>query len=468
MGQTVFPYIPNSAPGKKEELLKEIGLSSVEDIFKEIPDHLRYKKELKIPSPFLSEFELKKHVEGILNKNTSTGENLSFLGGGAWQHYVPAVCSTIASRDEFLTAYQREAYADHGKFQALFEASSMLGDLLEMDAVAPPTYDWANAAAIACRMAGRITEREEILVPGSMRQERLAIMRNYCSPDLIIRTIAFHSSTGQLDQEDLKEKLSPKTAAIYIENPSYLGFIEREGEAIGALAKENGSEMIVGVDPSSLGVLAPPSSYGATMACGDIQPFGLGLQWGGGLAGFIASPDEERYIEQYPTLLYGITKTVKEGQYGYGRVAFERTSYAVREKGRDFVGTSASLYGIVSGVYLALMGPQGLRELGEGIMQRTAYAREALSSIPSVNAKAIDALSFKEFVVTFDHHLTVKKIHKALLEKGVFGGWDLGEEFPQYSNSALYAITEVHTKEDIDRLVEALKEILNEKGVAER
>lgn len=458
----VYPYIANSAPGVREEMLREIGIDSVEDIYKEIPDHLRFKGRMNIPGPILSEYELKRHVESILAKNKSTSEYLSFLGAGIWQHYVPAVVDTIIYRDEFLTAYVGDFYADHGKGQALFETASMVGELVDMDVVSTPTYDWANAIAISCRMAARMTGRKEILVAGTMSPGRLAVVRNYCKPDIRVKQIAFHHDTGLMDLDDLRRQLSSDTAAVYFENPSYLGFIETQGHEISALAKAAGAEVIVGVDPSSLGVVAAPAQYGADIVCGELQPFGIHMQWGGGLSGFIATRDEERYVAEYPTLLYGLTTTEKEGEYGFGQVWYERTSYGSREKGKDFVGTTTALYGIAAGVYLALLGPEGLYELGEGIMQRVAYAIDVLSGVKGVRVPVLQSVPFKEFVVSFeDTGKTVAEINKGLLEHKIFGGKDISKEFPQYGQSALYAITEVHSRDDILRLADALDRVIN-------
>jgi glycine dehydrogenase subunit 1 len=451
------PYIPNSVPEIKEQMLKEIGIDSVEDIFKEIPDHLRFKGQMNLPEPILSEYALRRHVEGILAKNKNCKDNISFLGGGTWQHYVPSVCDTIASRDEFLTAYVGDAYSDHGKFQALFESASMIGELVDMDVVNTPTYDWANAIAISCRMAARINGRKEILVPKSMSPGRLMVVNNYCKPEIRVIPVDYNVNTGLLNLADLRRKISSNTSAVYFENPSFLGVIETQVEEISKIAKENGALVIVGVDPSSLGVLEAPAKYGADIVCGELQPFGMHMQWGGGLSGFIATRDEKEFVAEYPSLLFGITTTTKEGEYGFGEVFYERTSYASREKGKDFIGTCTALYGIVAGVYLALMGPQGMQELGEGIMQRVQYAISKLSKIKGVKL-AFDGYHFKEFVLNFDKTgKTVAEINAGLKALNIFGGKDLSKDFPELGQSALYCITEVHTQEDIDKLVEALE-----------
>ena len=463
MGETVFPYIANSVPSVKKRMLEEIGLKSADDIFAEIPERLRYKRSLNLPKPLLSEYEMRRHVEGLLGQNLSCNDRLSFLGGGTWQHYVPAVVDTIIERDEFLTAYVGDAYADHGKFQAMFEMASMVGELVDMDVVNTPTYDWANAIAISVRMAARMNGRKEVLVDGSMSPKRLAVVRNYCLPDIAVKVVEFDRAHGGMDLGDLRAKISAATSSVYFENPSYLGFIEGRGEEIASIAHAAGAELIVGVDPSSLGVLTPPARYGADIVCGELQPLGIHMQWGGGLAGFIATRDEPKYVAEYPSLLFGLTTTTKEGEHGFGQVYYERTSYASRERGKDFIGTTTALYGIATAVYLALMGPQGMHELGMGILQRATFAADLLAALPGVKAPYIEASGFKEFVVNFDGTgKTVAEINKALLRRGIFGGKDLSGEFPELGQSALYAFTEVHTKGDIERLAHALEEVLAE------
>jgi len=378
------PYIPNSVPEIKEQMLSEIGLESVEDIFGAIPDHLRFKGKMNIPGPIMSEYQLRRHVERILARNDNCSRNTSFLGGGCWQHYVPAVCDTIGSRDEFLTAYVGDTYSDHGKFQALFESASMIGELVGMDVVSAPSYDWANALAMACRMAVRKTGRREILYCSSLSPERHLVMQNYCKPEIRLIPVEFSLSNGLMELADLRKKISGNTAAIYLENPTFFGNIEVQAPEIVKIAREAGAEAIVGVDPSSLGVLEAPGAYGATIVVGDLQPLGLHLQFGGALSGFIATPDEEEYVAEYPTVIYGLTTTKVEGEYGFGHVYYERTSYASREKGKDSIGTTTALHSIIAGVYLALMGPRGMAELGEGIIQRLSYAKQAVGNLKGV------------------------------------------------------------------------------------
>jgi glycine dehydrogenase subunit 1 len=341
----------------------------------------------------------------------------------------------------------------------------MMGELLNMDVVNVPTYDGYQAAATSIRMASRMTGRRQVLVSRTISAGKLSKIRDYCRPKIEIKLIGYDSETGQLDLNALQAEISSKTAAVYFDNPSYLGFIETRGDEISRIAHDHGAVCVVGADPISLGVLTPPVEYGADIVCGDIQSLGMHMQFGGGQAGFIATRDEKEYVMEYPSRLFGIAPTVVKGEYGFGDVAYERTSFAVREEGKEWVGTAAALWGITAGVYLALMGPQGMVEIGGGIMSRSRYAMVQMAKIKGIKAPLFQSPHFKEFVVNFDGTgQTVAEIDKALLARGIFGGKDLSKEFPELGHSALYCVTEVHTKADIDRLVDALKEVVEENG----
>lgn len=459
-GYKYHPYIPNSVPEVQEEMLKEIGLNSLEELHEEVPEELKLRENMNLPKAFESEFELKKHVESLLKKNKTCSDNLNFLGAGCWQHYVPAVCDEVNSRAEFLTAYGGEPYNDHGRFQTLFEYQSLVAELVDMDVVNVPTFDWGQAAATSIRMASRITGRKEALVPKTIDQDRFLIMKNYCAPDIKFIFVDYDKNTGNMDINDLSAKVSDKTCAVYFENPSSLGFIELHGKEISKIAHDKGAISVVGVDPISLGVLAPPSNYGADIVCGDLQPLGIHMYYGGGQSGFIATRDEEKFVMEYPSRLFGIAPTCVEGEYGFGDVAYDRTSFGhLREKGKEYVGTQTALWGITAGVYLALMGPNGMYEVGQAIMQNSQYAVLKLNKINGVKGSVFNSPYFKEFIVDFNGTgKTVKEINNILLGKGIFGGKDLSKDYPELGQCALYCVTEIHTKEDIDKLVNAIEE----------
>ena len=430
-------------------------------MYEDIPDALRLKRKMDLPEPFLSEHDLTRHVEDLLAQNATCKDHLNFRGAGCYQHFVPAVCDEINGRSEFLTAYAGEPYDDHGRFQALFEYSSMMGELLEMDVVNVPTYDGFQAAATSIRMACRLTSRNEALVCGAINPDKFSMITNYCLPDISIKQIDIDCETGNINFSALGRAISNKTAVVYIENPSYLGMISIHGAEIAELAHKYGAEYVVGVDPISLGVLAPPAEYGADIVCGDIQSLGMHMQFGGGQAGFIASRDEEKYLMEYPSRLFGITPTSVPGEYGFGDVAYERTSFAIREQGKEWVGTASALWGITAGVYLALMGPQGMAEVGEVIIQKSQYAAMQLAAIRNVRSPIFDGPYFREFVVNFDGTgKTVAEINTDLLAQGIFGGKDLSQEYPELGNCALYCVTELHRQADIDRMVAAVREIV--------
>lgn len=460
----IYPYIPNSVEEIKAEMLREVGASNLMDLYEEIPKHLLLGRRLDISEPILDEFSLKQHISSLLQKNMNANETINFLGAGCYQHFVPAVCDEINGRGEFLTAYGGDPYADHGRIQALFEYSSMMAELLDMDVVGAPVYDGPNAFAKAVCMAARITGRSEVLIAGSLYPDAVRVVKNYIrgvsTPTLISKSINFDAESGLIDLSDLKKKLCEDTAAVCIQNPNYLGILETQVFEIGRLAREAGAEFIVYVDPISLGVIDPPASYGATLVCGDFQPLGMHMQYGGGHGGFIASNEDIKHLSEYADIMYGITETIEPGEFGFGNVQFEKSSYGAREKANEFTGTGTVLWAITAGVYLALMGPNGIHELGKTIVQKSHYAASQLGKLKGVKSR-LSGPFFKEFVVNFDEaNLTVKKLNKALLDRKIIGGKDLSEEFPELGQSALFCVTEVKTQTQIDHLVNSIKEIL--------
>jgi glycine dehydrogenase subunit 1 len=460
-GRAVYPYIPNSVPDIRASMLAEVGAASTDELYDVVPEALRLGRDLALPGHGqLSEYDLRRHVEGLLSRNVPTSEVLSFLGGGTWPHFVPAVCDEVASRSEFITAYHDGERSMLGSYQAQFEFQSMMGELTGMQLVSTTTYDWGTAAASSLIMAMQITGRRRVLIPASIAPTRLREIRTIVGPTAEIVQIGYHPETGAMDQAALRDAASDGTAAVYLEVPAFLGFLEPNPAAIGEIAHSAGALFVVGVDPSSLGILAAPRAYGADIVCGDIQPLGIHMTGGGGNAGFIATPHEERYLATVPTLMVSIVPTVHDGEYVFEWANFESISYGLRAESHDFAGTAQTIWAIVAGAYLALMGPAGMRELGETIMARGAYARARLAELPGVSIGLHGATSFKEFVVRFEGGQPIAEINAALRERGIYGGLDLSSDFPELGNAALYCVTEIHRQEDIDRLVEVLGEIV--------
>lgn len=463
----VHPYMPNSVPSIKRQMLEELGVESIDEIYKSlIPDDLLYKKRLNLPEPIVNEYELKRHVMGILQKNITAEEYISFLGAGCYRHQVPAICDELNMRGEFLTAYCGDTYSDHGKMQAIFEYTSMMGELLDADIVSYTTYDAGQSVSSAFRIALRAQAakgrpKQRILIPSTMNPEISSQAYAYCRNAGEIITVDSDAQTGLMDLKDLEKKLKDgNTAAVFYENPSYLGFFETQAEQIAGLAHNYGALCIAQPETASLGIVESPLNLGADLVCGDIQPLGMHMQFGGGQAGFIACKQDLNLARQFPTYMYGITKTGKEGSYGWGRATNYRCSHGSRENANEYFGTETGLWGITAGIYLASMGPQGMYELGETILQKTNYAIHRLSQVKCITVNLFGGANFQEFVVNFDGtKKTVKEINRELLDRKIFGGKDLSQDFPQYGQSALYCISELTTEEEIENLKTALTEI---------
>lgn len=467
----VHPYMPNSVLETKKQLLDELGVKDIGEIYKSIiPDELLFKGRLDLPEPIRSEYELKRHVTGLLDKNISTEEYVSFLGAGCYKHQVPAVCDEINTRGEFLTAYCGDTYSDHGKMQAIFEYTSMMGELLDADVVSYTTYDAGQSVCSSFRMAVRIQsaadkageEKTAVLVPDTMNPDIFSQAEAYCRNVSQLKQVAHDKETGLMDLGELERLLKEgDVAAVFYENPSYLGFLETQAEEIGRLAHKYGAICIAQPQVSALGIMESPMNLGADIVCGDIQPLGMHMQYGGGQAGFIASQQKLAYMEQFPTYMYGIAKTDKEDTYGWGRAMNYRCSHGSREKANEYFGTETGLWGITAGVYLASMGPQGMYELGETIIQNLRYLTVKLDEIEGVRANPFGGSNFQEVLVDFTGTgKSAAEVNRALLEYGIFGGKDVSREFPWLGQCALYCVSELTTKAQMDALAEAVRDIL--------
>ncbi len=240
-----------------------------------------------------------------------------------------------------------------------------------------------------------------------------------------------------------------------------MGFIESEVEEIGRIAHDNKSLFIVGVEPLSLALLKPPGEYGADIVCGEGQPLGLKPYFGGALLGFVACRDEEKLISSTGNRLITITPTERPGERGFAFALPNRSMFSAREKSSTFTGTTAVLWAITAAVYLSTLGPQGLKELAKNIMEKSNYAMKLISEINEIEAPLFEAPHFEEFTVRFPKDRTVNQINKSLLKRGIQGGKDLSRDYPDLENTALYCVTEVHSKDDIDSLVSSMAEVVS-------
>lgn len=450
MTQTfVHPYIPNTAPETRAAMLAATGAASIDEFYADVPEDLRLRTPLDLPAPLVAEQDLARHVRGLLAKNRSTQERLSFLGAGTYNHYVPAVVDEVIGRSEFLTAYAGEPYEDHGRFQALFQYQSMMAELLEMDVVNVPVYDGYQATATGITMAGRLTGRSRILVASDVLPAKLSKVRDYVRAHVELVTVP--TVDGTADVAAVRAALGDDVAAVWIETPSATGAVEAALREIADAAHAAGAVVVVGTDPIGYGVLATPASQGADIVTGDIQSLGVHQWYGGGHGGFIAVHDEPRFVMQMPSRLFGLATTDVEGEYGFGDVAYDRTSFAHREEGKEWVGTAAALWGIAAGVYLALMGPQGMADLGEVLLGRTRYAQQRLAAIDGVRLTD-SALHLREFAVELP--IPAADVVAALRAEGIEPGVVVAER------TLLVCVTEVIGRSDIDRLAAALAAVV--------
>jgi glycine dehydrogenase subunit 1 len=310
-------------------------------------------------------------------------------------------------------------------------------------------------------MATIITNRREIFVPASMSSERRAVIEAHTESVAEVKTIPYLPETGQLDLDQLRKQISRNTAAVYIENPTYLGYIESEAETIANIAHDKDALFLVGVEPLSLGLLKPPGNYGADIVCGEGQPLGMPLAYGGALIGFLAFRDEADYVAASGNRLITLTTTQKEGELGFAYIMPDRTMFCARDDAPSFTGTATVLWAITAAVYLSLLGPKGIRELAQVIMEKSNYAMKKLSEVSGIQAPVFDSTHFKEFTIRLDgEKQSMTDVNNALLERGIQGGKIIAQEFPSLGESALYCVTEVHSQDDIDRLVSTLEEVL--------
>jgi glycine dehydrogenase subunit 1 len=458
------PYIPNDTANIIQKLLKVLGLNSIDDLFLDIPSQIKLKNNLLLPES-TSEAEVRRQVEGILNKNITTKELVSFLGGGVWHHYVPSAIDAIVNRGEFLTSYTPyQPEISQGILQSLFEYQSMMAELLAVDVVNSSMYDWASALGEACRMASRITHRKEFLVPHFISPGRLATLKVYADPAGIkIQKVSQSQYDGQILLEDLQSKISSKTAGIYIENPSYLGFLINNPREIAKIAHDVGSLFVVGVEPTSLGIIKPPGQYGADIVIGEGQPLGNYINYGGPLLGIFACKHEPHLIRQMPGRLVGMTTTHDQEARGFCMVLQTREQHIRRERATSNICTNHALCALRAALFMALMGRKGFKSLSEHLLAMTQYTIKRLSTIEGIKVPFFNGCHYKDFTVTFVG--TEKKesdICSHLLNKQILGGKSISPYFPELGKTFLWSVTEMHTRDDVEAVFGALGDFLED------
>lgn len=460
------PWIPMTKATEKE-MLESIGKKNLDELFSNIPEKFMLKSDLNIPRSH-SEIEVTRRIQELAGKNKPTDNGRTFLGAGIGMHYVPAIVPALANRSEFLTSYTSyQAEVSQGMLQTLFEYQSLLAEILEIDIVNSSMYDMATAVAEAARMTVRVKKkRSKFLVPGTINPEHYQVLYTYTEPaDIEIVRIEYDEKIGLMSLPDLESKLDDKVAGVYIENPSYLGFIETQVDEISKLVHDNGSLFIAGVDILSLGLIRPPGNYGADIVVAEGQHLGSPMTFGGPLLGVFGCINNRKLIYQMPGRLVGMTRTEEEPyENGFVLTLSPREQHIRREKATSNICSNQALTAVTAAIYMSVLGPTGLKQLGETIGYKANFAARMLDRIPGVQAPAIGQSIWKEFVVQFEKGVSVKQVHEGLLENDLHGGRILTDEFPSLGESMLFCVTEVHSKETIDELVQTVEKIVTKGG----
>jgi glycine dehydrogenase subunit 1 len=434
----------------REEMLATVGVESVEELFRDIPAGVRLGRPLDL-EPALAEQEIAAHLDELARRNAHTGVELSFLGAGVYDHYVPAVVNTVLSRGEFLTAYTPyQPEMSQGVLQAIFEYQTAICELTGMDVSNASGYDGTTVAADACFLARHVTGRSKVVVTEATSPQVRQVVKTY-APGFGLEVVEVPHGGGTTDPGRVAEA-AKDAAAVIFQQPNFFGCLEPAPD-LTAAAAEAGALPVAHVDPVSLGVLEAPARYGCALAIGEGQSAGNALSFGGPHYGFVAARLE--HIRRMPGRIVGET-TDLAGERGYVLTLSTREQHIRREKATSNITTNQTLLALGGLVYLSWLGPQGLRELGETCMALAGYARQELAAA-GFEVVFSDKATFKEFAVRVGR--PAGEVIRAARERGVHPGYRLGRDYAGLDDALLVAVTEKRTTADIDRLVSVLSEV---------
>ncbi len=432
-------------------MLAAVGVSSFEELFCCIPDELRPKKDFRLPAP-LTEPELVRHFEAISERN-KVGAYLSFLGAGAYPHFIPHVVDYLSSRGEFIspyTPYQPEV--SQGTLQVIFEYQTLICQLTGLEISNASLYDGASAAAEAVLMAHRLKNKPKVLVARTVHPQSKGVIQSYVRKLAISQVDIDYDESGRVDLEDLSRKLDQDTCAVVCQSPNFFGVVE-DLDSIAEMAHRKNALLVVTVaEAVSLGLLKPPGDAGADIVSGEGQSFGLPLSFGGPYLGFMACRQE--YLRQFPGRIAGATKDT-EGKRGFTLTLSTREQHIRREKATSNICTNQAWCALRAAIFLETMGRSGMRELAYQNIQKANYALAALTASKQVRRKFSGPI-FNEFVLELPGGW--KKFDEYLQGRGVLGGFNLEPDYPELKNCALVCVTEVHRKAEIDRLADLVTE----------
>lgn len=441
----MFKYFPHTEQDINEMLAK-IGVEKLEDLFSEVPGHLKVNGYLDLPSA-KSEQELRKHLAAIANKNT---EYISFLGAGSYDVYTPSIIGALTSRQEFLTSYTPyQPEISQGTLTYIFEYQSMICELTGMDVTNASVYDGATATAEAMFMATSQTRRNKVLVSSTVSPRTIEVLKTYA----FFRNIEIELVEEEnflTSKSDLVSKLNDEIAAVIVQNPNYFGSVEEFSE-FKELIEANKSLYIMNVDPSTLSVLKTPREMGADIVTGDGQTLGIPLNFGGPYVGFIATTT--KLIRKMPGRICGMTNDV-DGKRGFVLTLQAREQHIRREKANSNICSNQSLMALHVTIYMALLGKQGLVDVAKRAYNNAHYLKEQLLKTKKFSEVSSQSF-FKEFVLKAN--VDIEKLNEYLLDKGYLSGLNLISLGDKYQNQMMFCATEVRTKEEIDEFVKLIE-----------
>jgi len=444
-----MPYVPNTAEDQRA-MLEAIGAPSIEDLFAMVPAELRFSGGLDLP-PAMGELDLTAHLEELAARNTSPAEAVSFLGAGSYDHFVPAVVDFVASRSEFYTAYTPyQPEASQGTLQAMFEYQTLITQLTGMELSNASLYDGGSAAAEAVLMAMSATRRSgKVVVAESVHPEYRQVLGTYLA-NLGTELVPVAAPQGAVSPRDLAKVVDEQTACVLVQHPNFFGCLE-EVESLAQIAHAAGALFVAVFDPISLGLLKRPGQYGADIAVAEGQSLGSPMAFGGPYLGILACG--EQFLRRMPGRLVGQTSD-RRGKRCWVLTMQTREQHIRREKATSNICTNQGLLALRATVYLAAMGPRGMRSLAELVLQKAGYARRKLAATASLQP-AFARPGFKEFAVRSTDR-AVDELLDAARAEGIFAGVPLGRWYPELADCFLVAVTEKRTRPQIDRLAAVL------------
>ncbi|MBS1258551.1 MAG: putative glycine dehydrogenase (decarboxylating) subunit 1 [Candidatus Scalindua arabica] len=445
-------YTPNTESDIKL-MLKEIGVNSVEDLLVDIPEELLC-KQINIPTG-MSEMELKHSLKSLSDKNANLNKYTSYLGAGAYEHFVPSVVDHLSSRGEFYTCYTPyQPEVSQGTLQGIYEFQSMMCELLAMDIANASMYDGASALAEAAVLAIRHKQKRNVLVSKTVHPEYREVLSTYLQ-ELDVKLIEIEMEDGITSVSGLESRIDNNTACVLVQTPNFFGCLEETEKLVG-LTHKNEAIFVACVNPMSLGIIKPPGEYGVDVAVGDIQPLGNYINYGGPHAGFFAVSKE--FMRKMPGRLAGATTDTK-GRRAFTLTLQTREQHIRRAKATSNICTNQQLLALRTCIYLSTLGKAGMIDIGNLNIHKSHYAIDRICELDGIEP-LFDKPFFNEFAIKISDNCKIEEINRRLFESGIIGGLDLSHFYPDINNAMLLCVTETKTKEDIDNLVSAFSNII--------